>query len=331
MATIAAVGAASAQTAVYGIVDVAVQKVTGSDGGIVSGGYSGSRLGVKGSTDLGGGLKGNYMMETGLNAADGNTATYLGNRGASAGVSGAFGSISLGRQFTPFAVSLFNEPLEYDGFSTLYGGSVQADHVWQSNSVLYTSPSMGGLTISAMYSGTSGSSGNKTLATKAAADGTLGFVSIETKPLAGTYMAVGGNYVMGPLTIDAAYESSKVTEVSVSEKFVITPAGTTTTGWHLSGLYNAGFATLYGAVQGGDNGTDKQSAWDIGAGVPLGDGLALQAGYYSVKVANTNSYTSAVLVKDWNKQTRIYGGAVMSAVSGSADSTTVKAGLRYSF
>ena len=50
-----------------------------------------------------------------------------------------------------------------------------------------------------------------------------------------------------------------------------------------------------------------------------------------MKVANTNTYTSAVLVKEWNKQTRIYGGAVMSSVSGSADSTTIKAGLRYSF
>ncbi len=304
LAAVAAVGAASAQTAVYGVVDLAVQKVTGADAGIVSGGYSGSRLGVKGSTDLGGGLKGNYMMETGLNAADGNTATVLGNRGVSAGVSGAFGSISFGRQFTPFAVSLFNEPLEYDGFSTLYGGSVQADHVWQSNSVLYTSPSMGGLTLSGMYSGSSGSADADTKA-----------------PLAGTYMSVGGNYVMGPVTVDAAYESSKVTSTSV-----------TTTGWHVSGLYNAGVATLYGALQGGDNGgADKQTAWDIGAGIPLGNGLALQAGYYSVKVANTNTYTSAVLVKEWNKQTRIYGGAVMSSVSGSADSTTIKAGLRYSF
>jgi predicted porin len=301
-AAFAAGGSAFAQTAVYGVVDLAVQKVTGADAGIVSGGYSGSRLGVKGSTDLGGGLKGNYMMDTGLDAANGGTPTTLGNRGVSAGVSGDFGSISFGRLFTPFAVSMFNDPLEYDGFSTLYGGSVQADHVWQSNSVLYRSPSMSGLTVSGMYSGSSGST-----------DAVKG-------PAAGTYMAVGGNYVMGPVTVDAAYESSKVTSTSV-----------TTTGWHVSGLYNAGVATLYGALQGGDNGgANKQTAWDIGAGIPLGEGLAFQAGYYSVKVVNTDSVTSAVLVKEWNKQTRIYGGAVMSSMSG-VDSTKVKAGLRYSF
>ena len=295
LAALSVAGLASAQNSLYGVVDLGVSKATGADAGIVSGGYSASRLGVKGSTDLGGGLQGTYMMETGLDAADGATATKLGNRGASAGVSGSFGSISLGRQFTPFAVSLFNEPLEYDGFSTLYFGSVQADRVWQSNSILYKTPTMNGLTASGMYSAIAGD----------------------------TYMSVGANYVVGPLTIDAAYESPKVTVPNVS---------TTTTGWNVPGAYNAGVATLYGALQGGDNGgANKQTAWDIGARIPLGDGLALQAGYYSVKVANTNTYTSAVLVKEWNKQVRIYGGAVMSSVFGSADSTTAKAGLRYSF
>ena len=298
LAAVTAVCAASAQSTLYGVVDLGVSKVTDKDAAIISGGYSASRLGVKGSTDLGGGLKGSYMVETGFNAADGATDTVLGNRGASAGVSGSFGSISLGRQFTPFAVSLFNEPLEYDGFSTFNFGSVQSDRVWQSNSVLYKTPNMSGLTASAMYSAISG----------------------------GTYVSVGGNYVTGPLTLDAAWESDKKTVLATT---------TTTTAWNLAGAYNAGFATLYAALQGADNGSsNKQTAWDLGAGIPLGDGMTAQLGYYSVKVADTNSYTAAALVKEWNKQTRLYGGFVLGSVKSGAtttDTTTVKAGVRYSF
>ncbi len=301
LAALAVVGAASAQSTLYGVVDLGFSKVTDKDAQVSSGGYSTSRLGVKGSTNLGGGLTGSYMIETGLNAADGATATSLGNRGASAGVSGSFGSISLGRQFTPYSTSFWNEPLEYDGFSTFYFGSVQADHYWQSNSVLYKTPNMNGFTASAMYSGT-------------AADNTS----------AGTYFSVGGNYVTGPFTLDAAFESSKVTASSV-----------TTTGWNLAGAYNAGFATLYAALQGGDNGgANKQTSWDLGAGIPLGDGMTAQLGYYSVKVADTNSYLAAALVKEWNKQTRLYGGFVSSMMKEPAtakDSTTIKAGVRYSF
>jgi len=298
LAAIAAVGAASAQSTLYGVVDLGFSKVTDKDAEISSGGYSTSRLGVKGSTDLGGGLKGSYMVETKLDAATGGVDTVLGNRGASAGVSGSFGSISLGRQFTPFAVSLFNEPLEYDGFSTFYFGSVQSDRVWQSNSVLYKTPNMSGLTASGMYSAISGN----------------------------TYTSVGGNYATGPFTLDAAWESDKKTVSSVT---------TTTTAWNVAGAYNAGVATLYAALQGAENGgANKQIAWNLGAGIPLGDGMTAQLGYYSVKVADTNSYLAAALVKEWNKQTRLYGGFVSSMMkepTTAKDSTTIKAGVRYSF
>lgn len=307
LAAIAAVGTASAQSTLYGVVDLGFSKVTDTDAQISSGGYSTSRLGVKGSTNLGGGLTGSYMVETGFNAADGNTETYLGNRGASAGVTGSFGSVSLGRQFTPYSTSFWNEPLEYDGFSTFYFGSVQADHYWQSNSVLYKTPNMNGFTASAMYSGSSGSTD-----------------AVTKAPRPGTYFSLGANYVTGPFTIDAAYESSKVTSTNV-----------TTTGWNLAGAYNAGFATLYAALQGGDNGSaNKQTSWDLGAGIPLGDGMTAQLGYYSVKVVDTNSYLAAVLVKEWDKQTRLYGGFVSSMMKEPAtakDSTAIKAGVRHSF
>ena len=62
--------------------------------------------------------------------------------------------------------------------------------------------------------------------------------------------------------------------------------------------------------------------------------MTAQLGYYSVKVADTNSYLAAVLVKEWNKQTRLYGGFVSSMMkepANSKDSTAIKAGVRYSF
>ncbi|MBJ7420923.1 MAG: hypothetical protein JHD18_11655, partial [Rhodoferax sp.] len=45
LAAIAAVGAASAQSTLYGVVDLGFSKVTDKDAEIISGGYSTSRLG----------------------------------------------------------------------------------------------------------------------------------------------------------------------------------------------------------------------------------------------------------------------------------------------
>jgi predicted porin len=98
-------GTASAQTNVtmYGVLDMALQhendgvnSTTALDSGI----QSGSRLGFKGTEDLGGGLKANFDLEAGVNADTGTSSQggILFGRQAWVGLSGGFGSLRLGRQ-----------------------------------------------------------------------------------------------------------------------------------------------------------------------------------------------------------------------------------------
>ncbi|MFZ6766495.1 porin [Undibacterium sp. Di26W] len=128
-------GAAFAQSSVtiYGIVDAGFQSldngtVAGRFNKLQSGQENGSRLGFKGTEDLGGGLKANFVLEMGLNVDDGSSAqgrTF--GRRSTVGLSGDFGSVDLGRDktptfkffdnFDPFASGYINSG---SGLSSLY-------------------------------------------------------------------------------------------------------------------------------------------------------------------------------------------------------------------
>ena len=68
---------------------------------VQSGGLVGSRLGFKGSEDLGRGMKAFFTLESGLNLDEGviNQSGLVFGRQAQVGLSGSFGSVSLGRQY----------------------------------------------------------------------------------------------------------------------------------------------------------------------------------------------------------------------------------------
>jgi predicted porin len=102
----ASVGA-SAQTAsnvtIYGVADAFVQYADGANRltRTQSGGLSGSRLGFRGNEDLGGGLRGFFTLESGINLDDGtNGQNAFWGRQAFVGIGDAsIGQISLGRQY----------------------------------------------------------------------------------------------------------------------------------------------------------------------------------------------------------------------------------------
>jgi hypothetical protein len=102
---LAAAGTASAQSSVtlYGIADAYVQYLDGEDGltRLQSGGINGSRLGVRGSEDLGGGLKAIFTLETGINIDDGTTGQggVFWGRQAFVGLGSDFGTLTAGRQY----------------------------------------------------------------------------------------------------------------------------------------------------------------------------------------------------------------------------------------
>lgn len=104
LAAIAASSAAFAQSSVslYGVVDASLESVKGSDNTVSrvsSDNLATSRLGFKGTEDLGGGLKANFVLETALKSdtgAQGNSARFF-DRAAWAGLAGGFGELRLGR------------------------------------------------------------------------------------------------------------------------------------------------------------------------------------------------------------------------------------------
>lgn len=120
-------GAASAQTnvTVYGLVDIGVQRTdadnTDAKWALDSGLQSGSRLGFKGTEDLGGGLSAIFTLENGFSLDNGNQAQgRLFGRQAWVGLSGGFGSVKFGRQYTP----VYTAAASVDPFSTGLAGDL---------------------------------------------------------------------------------------------------------------------------------------------------------------------------------------------------------------
>lgn len=103
LAAVAASSAAFAQSSVtlYGVVDVSVERIKDDHqvNRVSSSNLSSSRIGFKGTEDIGGGLKANFALESAVNVdtgAQGNTARFF-DRAAWVGLAGGAGEIRLGR------------------------------------------------------------------------------------------------------------------------------------------------------------------------------------------------------------------------------------------
>ena len=226
LAVLAASGAAMAQSSVtlYGLVDVNLssQKVdTGTSTtttGINSGGFNGSRWGMKGSEDLGGGLKANFNLESGFGIDTGaqQQGGLLFGRQAWVGLSGGFGATRLGRSSTPFydvdatydalwgsllspAVQTFRTTTGFAGTAgntgansmTTQGAAARTD-----NTIRYDSPVMGGFSAAISHS----LNEKAALATAPSATYSTSTVGVSVTSLAVTYAG-------GPLSANLAYQT----------------------------------------------------------------------------------------------------------------------------
>lgn len=164
-------GSAAAQSSVtlYGVVDVFMQYL--DNGGKHSysersGGNTGSLFGLKGSEDLGDGLKTVFDVETGFNSNNGALfadTTALFYRQAWVGLaSDKYGSLTFGRQYQPtFWIIYPTDPFRADEVLSPLSAAVfavdrrtlatQAVTGRTSNSVLYKSPNLGGFQLYGMY------------------------------------------------------------------------------------------------------------------------------------------------------------------------------------
>jgi GBP family porin len=208
--------AANAQSSVtlYGLIDagftyvnnVENQNVTNgnikaSRFGVTSGNLQGSRWGLRGAEDLGGGMKAIFTLESGFNIAngqagqrdvDGNGRMF--GRQAFVGLSGNFGSVTLGRQYD--SVVDYLAPMTANGS---WGGTYfshpfdndNTDNTFRiNNSVKYQSANYGGFSFGGMY----------------------GFSNSGGAFSANRAYSAGAGYAYGPFKVAAAYLQTQGTD-----------------------------------------------------------------------------------------------------------------------
>jgi predicted porin len=206
---------AAAQTNVtlYGILDAAVssQDTGGPEGRttvINSGNQSSSRFGFRGTEDLGNGLKAMFNLEAGTAIDTGAADSALFGRRAVVGLEGGFGSLTLGREYSPIAAIAGATDAFGQGF---YGSNLSAFTTNRltrrlANSVNYKSPSWNGLKLLAAYS--------------------AGEVTAANTP-SGDLKGVGAEYTLGGLYLGAAWhtinrvpaDEDKETAIGAAYKF----------------------------------------------------------------------------------------------------------------
>lgn len=145
---------------IYGIADAGFVHESGGKAGSVSKISSGvgstSRIGFRGSENLGGGTSVFFTLENGhrMDTGEVDSAGTIFNRQAFVGIKGKAGSLSLGRQYTPWHQALTQVG---DPFGTGYAGGSKnlfpdyGSNVRTSNTVIYTTPVLKGFTAELAY------------------------------------------------------------------------------------------------------------------------------------------------------------------------------------
>jgi len=171
-AAVAITGSAFAQSSVtlYGAVDNGIgyqtsQTSLGSTTGgrsavkLINGVWLGSRFGLKGAEDLGGGSKAIFTLEEGFNSGTGALATngLMFSRQAFVGMSNnTYGSLTAGRQYVSYyqLLSPFGPTQWLTGYFGSHPGDIDGlDTGYRTNNtLLYMSPNLYGVTFSGSYS-----------------------------------------------------------------------------------------------------------------------------------------------------------------------------------
>ena len=148
--------AAMADATIYGkvrqSVDLVDNEITGDDEWQIN--NRTSRLGVKGSEDLGNGLTGVYKIEYGVNISTNpggqefSGSGALGARNAFVGLAGSFGTVVLGRHDTPLKISTGS--LDYFGDTAIDNNLNYTEDLLDlraDGTIAYISPAMAGVTL----------------------------------------------------------------------------------------------------------------------------------------------------------------------------------------
>lgn len=174
----------------YGVADTAIGRLNSETGLLSSTALNPgpSRIGFRGTEDLGQGLKASFQFEQGIRLNDGRTDAATFARQAWVGLSSPYGTLRLGRQLTATfdAVAAWDtmEALAYSGVGTIfgYGGGSR-----ESAMLKYISPVMAGLQLE------------------------LGYVFKDNYNTYGPFSAFGTDSTNGKYDIALIYKAQKLT------------------------------------------------------------------------------------------------------------------------
>lgn len=285
LAVLAASGAAMAQSSVtlWGIVDLNYRSVSQGGKSVASmsqDGIASSRLGFRGTEDLGGGMKASFWLEGALQPDVGTSAALQFQRRSTMSLEGGFGEIRLGRDYTPtFWTHTVYDPFGTNGvgsslntFNVLGSGATTA--VRANNSFGYFSPTVGGLQLQAMA--------------------TLKENKNVNDP--NEYTGVRVTYNAGPLSAAVATATEGASAAGAS--FKRTNVGV---------AYNMGVARPMFQYTTAKFGATKVNHYLVGAVVPMG-ATNLKASYVRSDYTGTNDATQLAIGADYNlsKRTALY-------------------------
>lgn len=339
-AAMAMVAGAQAQSSVtiYGNIDLSFQNVD-NDAGQTAGqlsrnALSSSRLGFKGTEDLGGGLSAGFVLEGALEANKGQMGTTGAAAGAAQATSTIFdraayvslgsaklGELRLGRQDVTYANDIdsgVSQMGNMGNFNTKVNSVTIGDNI--DNTIVYVSPTISGFQFQAGYA-----SANSSPST------TSGLVTEATSGNINSYLV---SYIAGPVKAYAARQDLKgATSAADADETIFGVS------------YDAGFASFGAARQSGNtSSTQKYTQTNLTVAVPvaaLGSGVKLHAAYLMNEddtTANKDVTTTRFgITKALSKRTTVYA-AYSSADHDSAAATnagktvkTTSAGINHAF
>lgn len=161
LSLLSGVAAAQSSVSIYGIVDAGLVHERGGAAGSVtrvsSGVANASRIGFRGTEDLGNGVSAFFVLETGAKIDTGelDVAGSIFNRQALVGLKSSAGAVTLGRQYTPYYTTVSTVA---DPFGAGLSGSAKnlmptaGVNTRSSNTVMYTSPQLSGVSGELAYS-----------------------------------------------------------------------------------------------------------------------------------------------------------------------------------
>lgn len=287
---------AQSNVTIYGLIDINMAREWAGDmhrTGVDTSELNGSRLGFRGSEDLGNGLKAIYTLEAGF-SPDADSVIRI-NRQSFVGLENRWGRVTAGRQYSPAFVAL--DPFEATGgadrttglLHRKSGAVTRGYQVRFDNMIKYRSPTMSGFTFDLGY-----------------------WNGAETPSNDSNVRRQGRGH-----GLTAMYKNGPLAAAVTTQSFISNDTGGRATTQGIGGSYDLGVATLYALYsqdkERGSLGTGKARSYSIGATIPLSaaDTLALSYGMRDERGeagAEDAKGASVYYMHDLSKRTTLYAG-----------------------